>query len=101
MPGGQQVYIEKFGAMKFTPAHSSFDPNNGVADKFQYAPGTPYGSLTTSALGADFLFSACPVAGQNNVWQVYAYARDGEKPGCVFFKGLTLPYDGPVDFQYD
>ncbi|PYI10708.1 hypothetical protein BO78DRAFT_270625, partial [Aspergillus sclerotiicarbonarius CBS 121057] len=93
VPGGQEIYILRSGALTFTPPHSAYMPPGSVSGGFTYTPGTPYGHWNYTSG-----FMACPVRGNvtssSGRWQVYAAWRNASVPGgnvdeCLGFDPLA------------
>ncbi|KAK8213613.1 hypothetical protein M8818_002917 [Zalaria obscura] len=66
VPGGQEIYIQSTGALAFTQAHSAATYNLS-----SYSTGPVYeGGAFFAPNGTGW--TACPVAGSQGVWQVFA-----------------------------
>ncbi|MCJ1426358.1 hypothetical protein MMC29_004261 [Sticta canariensis] len=102
VPGGQQIYVEPTGALGFTQAHSVNYPPGSTFEGFTLTPGSPFGSLGFSGLGATG-FLACPADGSGaGPYKVFADVeglKDGNTPGgsvqaCIGFDALAVEYTG-------
>jgi hypothetical protein len=81
VPGGQQVYIDTDGAVKYTQAHSAAIPEGAIVTGWTTSPGNGFGILSNSNGG----FVACP--SENNSWKVYIGLE------CVEFDSACLGFD--------
>ncbi|PWY80886.1 hypothetical protein BO94DRAFT_576778 [Aspergillus sclerotioniger CBS 115572] len=124
VPGGQQIYILRSGALTFTPPHSAYIPPGSVTGPFTYTPGSPGSWSYTSG------FMACPVRGNTTTsssvsvrptptstkpsgsvtpsptpgsgggrWQVYASWKNASVPGgnvdeCLGFDPMAYAWRG-------
>ena len=93
VPGGQLVYVETNGALGFTQAHSAFIPAGAVVSTFTLVPGTSFGDLGFSGLGANG-FVACPSANGSVPYQIFANVAAGNFTNCLGFDALTTEFTG-------
>ncbi|KAJ5248822.1 hypothetical protein N7468_000273 [Penicillium chermesinum] len=111
VPGGQSLYVDKFGAVGFTTAHSVFVPPGSELGPFSYKPNAFGNGNSEWTFGDGFM--ACPVPsnatasastrrirrGAAPVYQVFA-ARDdafvptGNVSDCLGFDALAVPANG-------
>lgn len=102
VPGGQQIYVAPTGELGYTIAHSASYPAGSGLSPFEYNPQTQAGSVGTLTFeNGDFY--ACPVEGQDGVYQVFAAAYgDQEKYAseCTGFGFATAEWDGKTAWQY-
>lgn len=100
VPGGQQVYVASDGSLSATQAHSANTGDNGLRGPFEYtpAPTSSVGSLLFNNLS----FTACPVATDPNVYQVFALGYPGfvAGTGCIAFNLGTYPGTSSPVWQY-
>lgn len=96
VPGGQQVYVAKDGALSFTQAHSADVPKGSVVDGFSFKTGKEFGTLSW---GTGFV--ACPVKGSKTEFQIYGTSKT-IKAGkdCEGFEFLTPSVKAPGAWQY-
>ncbi|CAF9902930.1 MAG: hypothetical protein GOMPHAMPRED_000036 [Gomphillus americanus] len=102
VPGGQNLYVQKNGALGFTQAHSGAIPEGAYTTGFVYTAPTsssqPWGHLTFTGHGATGLF-ACPAG--TNVYQVFADVTGFKnKSKCLGFDAFAIPYNGTSAWQY-
>ena len=103
VPGGQQVYVDPFGALSFTQAHSASIPPGSAIGGLVYEPGTPWSHYSFTQWGASG-FMACPTT--DNRWQVFAAISNaivpsGDVSDCLGFSAIALPYEGSTPaWQY-
>jgi hypothetical protein len=93
VPGGQLVYVETDGALGFTQAHSANIPAGAVVSTFTLVPGTSFGTLDFSGLGANG-FVACPSANGSVPYQIFANVAAGNFTNCLGFDALTTAFTG-------
>ena len=95
VPGGQQVFTQQDGAISFTQAHSTYQPN--------YLEGAPGADSCGNYFGfAGEALSACPVDDYPNSFQVFANVASFNKTGCVGFRGVAAAYNGSTPaWQYE
>jgi hypothetical protein len=91
VPGGQLVYVETDGALGFTQAHSANIPAGAVVSTFTLVPGTSFGTLGFSGLGANG-FVACPSANGLAPYQIFANVAGGDFTNCLGFDALTTEF---------
>ena len=101
VPGGQQVYVEKCGALGFTGAHSAAIPEGAYVEGFSYTPNaqdaTQPGSFSFHGGGATG-FLACP---EDGAYRVYADTVDAVlDSACLGFSALTGSWTGSSAWQY-
>lgn len=100
VPGGQQIYISRAGALKFTRPHSANIPAGSIKSGFEYKPGNPFGHWNwTGKDGSGFM--ACPVPGHDGRWEIFASVKDavvptGDAGDCLGFEALAVPFQGGV-----
>lgn len=100
VPGGQLVYVETDGALGFTQAHSANIPAGAVVSTFTVTPGTSFGTLGFSGLGANG-FVACPSANGSVPYQIFANVAGGDFTNCLGFDALTTEFTGGLGaWQY-
>jgi hypothetical protein len=105
VPGGQQVYVDKTGRMRYTIAHSGFIPPGSITGGFVYEAGAfggnqPFADRLSHPKGG---FVACPGKGKGkNTYRVYV-ARKGFKAGkgCLGFDWLAQNTTGIAAWQYE
>ncbi|KAF7158076.1 hypothetical protein CNMCM5623_002588 [Aspergillus felis] len=92
VPGGQVIYVDPRGALRFTTAHSAYIPAGSSTGPFVYTAGTPFGHFAYQGQGADG-FAACPKSnGTATHWQVYAaVANVTGGAECLGFDALAVP----------
>ncbi|KAJ5115329.1 hypothetical protein NUU61_001088 [Penicillium alfredii] len=99
VPGGQQVYVDPTGALRYTQAHSAAIPPGSARGPFTYQthPGnTANHFYNFTGWGANG-FMACPA--KNSQWQVFANVQNatvplGDRKACLPFHALADPYKG-------
>ncbi|KAH8724387.1 hypothetical protein GQ44DRAFT_618153 [Phaeosphaeriaceae sp. PMI808] len=98
VPGGQQAYVAKDGALSYTQAHSAFIPDGAVRD--QFSRDAPQGGNSFGFLHFETGWVACP-AGEGKGYQVFGQV-DGATfaPECLGFNMLAAPTDAPGAWQY-
>lgn len=106
VPGGQQVYVDPKGAVRFTSPHSAYMPPGSVTGPFEYTAPVPngnnLGSWTFKGQGASG-FMACPT--EDKRYQVFAARKDAEVPGndtskCLGFNAATSQFNGTAAWEY-
>ncbi|PKY04708.1 hypothetical protein P168DRAFT_137771 [Aspergillus campestris IBT 28561] len=105
VPGGQRIYVDPTGALRFTQAHSGAIPPGSAIGPFEYTPGDSYGRFTFTGFGADG-FMACPA--EDDRWQVFAAIQNATVPGgdvgaCLGFSAIapTAQHQGFAAWQYN
>jgi hypothetical protein len=102
VPGGQQLYVAKNGAVGYTIAHSAAIPSGAYTTGFVYTPpasGQPYGHLSFNAGGATG-FLACPTTASGYPYQIYADVKGANTTNCLGFDAFAIPYTGAPAWQY-
>jgi hypothetical protein len=100
VPGGQQVYVAKNGALGYTQAHSGLIPKGAVTTGFTKTETESYGYLSW---GEGFV--ACPTKGTRKEpqgpWKIYGQKK-GAKVGsnCLGFQMLTSNVTEVGAWQY-
>ncbi|KAI9933976.1 hypothetical protein ASPWEDRAFT_35953 [Aspergillus wentii DTO 134E9] len=98
VPGGQAVYVDGKGALRFTVPHSAAMAPGASTGPFTYTPGTkanPIGHYTFTGQGASG-FMACPVVdGDHKKWQVFAGRQNATVPSgnvadCLGFDAMAV-----------
>ncbi|KAJ4332258.1 hypothetical protein N0V95_009704 [Ascochyta clinopodiicola] len=90
VPGGQQVYVAKDGALSYTVPHSAAIPDGSVVDQFSK---TAPGSNNLGTLNFETGFVACPVGGAGAGYQVYGQVDGFEASSeCLGFSALTCKF---------
>lgn len=99
VPGGQRVYIGPAGALRFTQAHSSYEPKGSKEGGFSITPwdSNPDVWIIDHKGG----FYACP-AKKENVWQIFVGVKGfHDKNGdCLSFTMFAPGQDGVAAWQY-
>ncbi|KAL2217023.1 IgE-binding protein [Thermoascus aurantiacus ATCC 26904] len=100
VPGGQKIYVDPSGALRFTQAHSANIPAGSSQGPFTYTAGNPFGKYTYDGEGAKG-WMACPL--QNKVkgqliYQVFVNMPNAKPPtgkveDCIGFDALAKPYE--------
>ncbi|KAH1576169.1 hypothetical protein KXX28_006976 [Aspergillus fumigatus] len=92
VPGGQRIYVDPRGALRFTTAHSGSIPPGSSTGPFVHSAGTPFGHFAYKGQGAKG-FIACPKSnGTATHWQVYAsVANVASGAECLGFNALAVP----------
>lgn len=107
VPGGQEVYVDNKGALRFSQAHSAYLGPDASRGPFVYtAPepnGNGLGQWTYTGQGASG-FMACPT---DNKWQVFAALQNATVPGgdvnqCLGFSALAAKsnLNGTAAWEY-
>lgn len=100
VPGGQAIYVDSNGALRFTQPHSASIGEGSSTGPFQYTPGSSSGNglgqYAYKGQGASG-FVACPT--DDNKYQVFAglaniTAPQGDAGECLGFNALTSVYRG-------
>ncbi|KGO73251.1 hypothetical protein PITC_002820 [Penicillium italicum] len=129
VPGGQAIYVDNKGALRFTSPHSAYEPAGSSNGPFEYIPGTSFGHWNFKGLGASG-FMACPTTngtitnGTSNYgttnyrrsrrgaaavpqWQVYAALKNATVPlgkveDCLEFDALAVSVNTttPAAWEY-
>ncbi|CAI7645928.1 unnamed protein product [Penicillium glandicola] len=119
VPGGQAIYVDDKGALRFTSPHSAYEPTGSSDGPFVYTPGASFGRWSFSGQGASG-FMACPTinatAGYRRSrrgvvvtpqWQVYAALKNATVPSgkvddCLGFDALAVAVNTtlPVAWEY-
>ncbi|KAJ5475757.1 hypothetical protein N7475_001486 [Penicillium sp. IBT 31633x] len=119
VPGGQAIYVDPKGALRFTSPHSAYEPAGSSDGPFAYTPGTSFGHWTYSGQGASG-FMACPTtngtagyrrsrrgAAPAPKWQVYAALKNATVPSgnvddCLGFDALAVSVNStaPAAWEY-
>ena len=108
VPGGQQVYVDINGALRYTVAHSNVIPEGGLNQTFSLFRGKPT-YFTFSGVGKASGFLACPLPFNSTVWQVYADLPSltdenivsQNISACLGFDALVTNYRGFAAWQYE
>ncbi|KAF7117644.1 hypothetical protein CNMCM5793_006767 [Aspergillus hiratsukae] len=101
VPGGQQIYVDPSGAVKFTIAHSANIPAGSATEGFTYTPGQPFGNWNFKGLGANG-FMACPTTGDAPApYQVFAAMSNAKVPtgnvaDCLGFNAAAIAWTPPA-----
>jgi len=113
VPGGQAIYVDPRGALRFTQAHSAYEPTGSSQGPFVYtppsSPSSTFGHWSYTGAGASG-FMACPVPAKNATavpfrsrvaaaatqYQVFAALRNATVPtgnvnDCLGFDALAIP----------
>ncbi|KAH1371604.1 hypothetical protein KXW65_007430 [Aspergillus fumigatus] len=92
VPGGQRIYVDPRGALRFTTAHSGSIPPGSSTGPFVHSAGTPFGHFAYKGQGAKG-FIACPKSnGTATHWQVHAsVANVASGAECLGFNALAVP----------
>ncbi|KGO49115.1 hypothetical protein PEXP_011640 [Penicillium expansum] len=119
VPGGQAIYVDNKGALRFTSPHSAYEPTGSSDGPFEYTPGSSFGHWSFKGHGASG-FMACPTtnatisyrrsrrgAAAAPKWQVYAALKNATVPtgkveDCLGFDALTVSVNTttPVAWEY-
>jgi hypothetical protein len=118
VPGGQAIYVDDKGALRFTSPHSAYEPAGSSDGPFVYTPGSSFGHWTFKGQGASG-FMACPTTNTTVAhrsrrgvasapkWQVYAALQNATVPSgkvgdCLGFDALAVPANttSPVAWEY-
>lgn len=118
VPGGQAIYVDPKGALRFTVPHSAYEPAGSSDGPFTYIPGKSFGHWTYHGQGASG-FMACPTNGtagshhsrrdaaSTPKWQVYAALRNATVPSgnvrdCLGFDALAVAANStsPAAWEY-
>ncbi|RHZ56587.1 IgE-binding protein [Aspergillus thermomutatus] len=100
VPGGQQIYVDPSGAVKFTTAHSAYMPPGSAVGGFSYTSGEPIGHWSFNGLGATG-FMACPTQGDAPApYQVFAAMSNATVPtgnvaDCLGFDAAAVAWTAP------
>ena len=100
VPGGQQAYIQKNGALGYTQAHSASIPEGASRTGFSYtapAEGQSFGYLSYKENGATG-FVACTA--DDGTYQVFADVDGGDFSNCLGFDALASPYSGKPAWEF-
>jgi len=98
VPGGQQVYVAKDGALGYTQAHSAAIPTGATLTGF--SRDAPSGGNSFGYLHFDTGFVACP-AGEGQGYQVFGQVADATFGSeCLGFDALTVATAQPGAWQY-
>lgn len=89
VPGGQQVYVDASGELKFTVAHSADMGTGSSSTGFSVSDG--------EVLFEGLKWVACPIEGV--VYQVYAAAKT-EDEACEVFSFTVKEYSGVSAYEY-
>jgi hypothetical protein len=90
VPGGQQVYVAKDGALSYTVAHSAAIPDGAVVD--QFSKDAPSNGNSFGYLNFEEGFVACP-AGTGDGYQVFGQVDGGNfGSDCLGFSALTCKF---------
>ncbi|EKV12358.1 IgE binding protein, putative [Penicillium digitatum] len=115
VPGGQAIYVDNKGALRFTSPHSAYEPAGSSNGPFEYTPGTSFGHWNFKGRGAHG-FMACPTTNSTTSansttsyrrsrrgaatprWQVFAALKNATVPSgkvqdCLGFDALAVPVD--------
>lgn len=93
--GGQQVYVDATGALRFTSPHSAYTGTGSSSTGF----GLVDGGLHLRYNGSGFL--ACPLgAAHGNAYQVYAAGAVNVGDACEGFEFRTSQATGPSAYEY-
>lgn len=98
VPGGQTAYIDRFGVLRFTVAHSGATPEGAVLDGWTYTPSTEggVGSLTH---GSDAIL-ACPA--NDDGYLIFVQIGPISIPeNCIDISIGTYPFEGDAVWQYE
>ncbi|TAQ85189.1 hypothetical protein B7494_g6489 [Chlorociboria aeruginascens] len=100
VPGGQQVYIDPSGALKYTIAHSASIPTGAVVDGFIYTPQSSVGTVGNLAHGTDGIF-ACPVGDGSYQILVQIPGTTFDSTACIGIQIGTSSIDGVTAWEYE
>ncbi|KAF2152086.1 hypothetical protein K461DRAFT_279611 [Myriangium duriaei CBS 260.36] len=78
VPGGQQGFTQTSGAWAYTQAHSAYEP-----DYLESAPSAAANGKIAGAKGEGL--TACPVEGQEGVYQVFVEVEGFNQTHCTCF----------------
>ncbi|KAK4556197.1 hypothetical protein LTR86_006894 [Recurvomyces mirabilis] len=93
VPGGQYVYIDTCGAVKYTVAHSGAIPEGATQTGWSVTQGASFGTLNWEGG-----LMAC---NEDNTWFVYGVQTDSPVPDtCLTFDALTSNQTDPDAWQY-
>ncbi|MCJ1431595.1 hypothetical protein MMC27_000950 [Xylographa pallens] len=92
VPGGQQIFVRRHGALGFTAPHSATLPAGAYTSGFSLVPGTGGGLGDfgfANAAGQGFL--ACPTTPAGPPYQVFVDVKGfkGNRTACIGFDALT------------
>ncbi|KAL1301852.1 hypothetical protein AAFC00_006037 [Neodothiora populina] len=94
-PGGQEVYVDRTGALRFTVAHSASKGRHSLTSGFALVNA----GLRLQFEGQEWL--ACPVEGVKNGYKVYAAAVTTDNSHhCLGFQWRVAPSTGLPAFEY-
>lgn len=110
VPGGQAIYVDPKGALRFTTPHSAYEPAGSSDGPFAYTPGTTFGHWSYTGQGASG-FMACPSsngtvttrrarrAAAAPKYQVFAALQNATVPSgnvadCIGFDALAVAANG-------
>lgn len=104
VPGGQRVYVNQFGALSFSQAHSNVLPFGSSIGPFIYHPlpgNSGYYYYTYTGQGASG-FMSCPTMDGRH--EVFANMRNASVPtgnlsDCTAFWALGATYKGQDGFN--
>ncbi|OQE93174.1 hypothetical protein PENNAL_c0006G11911 [Penicillium nalgiovense] len=119
VPGGQAIYVDNKGALRFTSPHSAYEPAGSSDGPFVYTPGNSFGHWSFKGQGASG-FMACPTTNGTSgyrrslrdaaaapKWQVYAALKNATVPSgkvddCLGFEALAVAVNttSPVAWEY-
>ncbi|OQE34802.1 hypothetical protein PENCOP_c015G07731 [Penicillium coprophilum] len=119
VPGGQAIYIDNKGALRFTSPHSAYEPAGSSDGPFVYTPGSSFGHWSYNGQGASG-FMACPTSNNTATyrrsrrgaaaapkWQVFAALKNATVPtgktgDCLGFDALAVAVNTttPVAWEY-
>ncbi|KAJ5757309.1 uncharacterized protein N7511_006003 [Penicillium nucicola] len=117
VPGGQAIFVDPKGALRFTSPHSAYEPAGSSDGPFNYTPGNTFGHWSYEGQGASG-FMACPTNGTTTYrrsrraaaapqWQVYAALQNATVPSgsvsdCIGFDALAVADNStaPATWEY-
>lgn len=104
VPGGQQIYVDAIGALRFTTPHSGYMGKDASTGPFTYTPGNPIGHYVYKGQGTSG-FMACPT--KDDKWQVFASLQNatvpmGDVSECLGFSAMAVQgkQNGTAAWEY-
>jgi hypothetical protein len=104
VPGGQAIFVDPKGALRFTAPHSAYEPAGSSDGPFTYTPGNSFGHWSYEGQGASGRRSRRNAAAPK--WQVYAALQNATVPSgsvsdCIGFDALAVADNSTVPATWE
>lgn len=101
VPGGQQLYVQKNGALAYTIPHSGAVPEGSYTSGFGYLENPHEGEVSTwSFTGAGGATGLLACKTKDGEYQVFANVKGFQQTGCLGFDAAATKVKGPGAWEY-